>query len=68
MKNASQLRIANACPTGEAPAFMITGRVPPQGLGLPRMPFMFRYWPWKSNSSLSDQIVLMTSIHSCAYS
>ena len=29
MKNASQLRTAKARPTGEAPAFMMTGRVPP---------------------------------------
>ena len=29
MKNASQLRTANARPTGEAPAFMMTGCVPP---------------------------------------
>jgi hypothetical protein len=27
--NASQLRIAKAWPVGEAPAFMISGRVPP---------------------------------------
>ena len=29
MKKASQLRTAKARPVGEAPAFMITGRVPP---------------------------------------
>ena len=52
----------------EEPAFIIKGRVPANGLGLPRMPFMSRYCPWKSKSSLSDQIILMTSIHSCAYS
>src|SRR5215510_9359022 len=49
---------------GDAPGFMITGRVPPQGFGLPRMPVMCRYFPSKSKSSLSDQIILMTSIHS----
>ena len=29
VKNASQLRSANACPTGERPAFMMIGRVSP---------------------------------------
>ncbi len=29
MKNASQFFTAKARPTGDAPAFMITGRVPP---------------------------------------
>src|SRR5215471_5291527 len=30
--------------------------------------FILRYLPAKSKSSRSDQIILMTSIHSCAYS
>ena len=36
--------------------------------GLPRMRLISRYFPWKSKSSLSDQIILMASSHSCAYS
>src|SRR5262249_36256460 len=46
---------------------MITGLVPPNGFGLPRIAFILRYLPAKSKSSRSDQIILMTSIHSCAF-
>ena len=45
VKNASQLRSANARPAGEAPAFMINGRVPPNGLGLARTSLSFRNRP-----------------------
>ena len=67
-KKASQLRTAKARPVGDAPAFMISGRVPPTGFGLARMPLSLRYWPSKSKSDFGDQICLIASIHSCAYS
>src|SRR5258708_4734986 len=35
----SKCWIASAWPVGDAPAFMITGRVPPYGFGLARTPF-----------------------------
>ena len=68
VKKASQLRIAKALPAGEAPAFMMIGRDPSYGFGLPRTFFSLMYSPSKSKSSASDQIVLMASIHSCPYS
>ena len=38
VKKASQLRIANAWPAPDEPAFMMTGRVPPIGPGFARTP------------------------------
>ena len=42
MKKASQFFTAKARPVAEAPAFMISGRVPPTGLGLARTPLSLR--------------------------
>ena len=51
MKKASQLRTAKARPAGDAPAFMITGRVPPNGFGLARTLASLMNFPLKSKSS-----------------
>ena len=42
MKKASQFFTAKARPVGEAPAFMISGRVPPIGFGLARTALRLR--------------------------
>ena len=45
VKKASQLRSAKLWPVPEEPAFMIIGRVPPNGFGLARTPASLKNSP-----------------------
>ena len=68
VKNASQLRSANACPVPDEPAFMMSGRLPPTGLGNARTPLSLNQRPSKSNVPGSVQQRCTTDSHSSAYS
>src|SRR6202030_4470678 len=60
-KNASQLRRAKAWPTPDEPAFIISGRVPPNGFGQARAALRCRNSPSKSKVSSRVQACLTTS-------
>ena len=68
VKNASQLRSANAWPVPDEPAFMMIGRVPPNGFGLARTPRELEEPSLEVELPGSLQARLTTSIHSCANS